>query len=66
MGKKREKRIYGTAQEEAAGSHLKKIHLEQNMMRAKDGRLEERHYLRERAAPGGRADAWLSPDDRPN
>ena len=29
-------------------------------MRAKDGRLEEGHYLRERAAPGGRADAWGS------
>ena len=26
-------------------------------MRAKNGRREERHYLRERAAPGGRADA---------
>ena len=26
-------------------------------MRAKDGRREEGHYLRERAAPGGRADA---------
>ena len=38
--------------------HIKeKIHLEQNMMRAKNGRREERHYLRERAAPGGRADA---------
>jgi|AACY02.8.fsa_nt_gi hypothetical protein len=24
-------------------------------MRAKDGRIEEEHYLRERAAPGGRA-----------
>ena len=29
-------------------------------MRAKDGRLEEGHYLRERAAPGCRADAWGS------
>ena len=29
-------------------------------MRAKDGRIEEGHYLRERAAPGGRADAWGS------
>ena len=53
VGKKREKRKYGTAQEKAAGSHLREIHLEQNMMRAKNGRREERHYLRERAAPGG-------------
>ena len=29
-------------------------------MRAKDGRIEEGHYLRERAAPGGRAVAWGS------
>ena len=27
-------------------------------MRAKDGKIEEGHYLRERAAPGGRAVAW--------
>ena len=29
-------------------------------MRAKDGRIEEGHYLRKRAAPGGRAVAWGS------
>ena len=28
VGKKREKRKYGTAEEKAAGSHLREIHLE--------------------------------------
>ena len=42
------------------GHIYRKIHLEKIKMRAKDGRLEEGHYLRERAAPGGRADAWGS------
>ena len=57
VGKKREKRKYGTAQEKAAGAQLRRIHLEQKRKRAKNGRREGQHYLRERAAPGGRADA---------
>jgi len=46
VGKKREKRKYGTAQEKAAGSQLRRIHLEQKRKRAKNGRREGQHYLR--------------------
>ena len=45
---------------EQQGPIWRKIHLKNLKMRAKDGRIEEGHYLRERAAPGGRAVAWGS------
>ena len=38
---------------EQQGPIWRKIHLKNLKMRAKDGRIEEGHYLRERAAPGG-------------
>ena len=45
---------------EQQGPIWRKIHLKNLKMKAKDGRVEEGHYLRERAAPGGRAVAWGS------
>ena len=38
---------------EQQGHIRRKLHLKKVKMRAKDGRIEEGHYLRERAAPGG-------------
>ena len=50
--KRKEKKLAGTRKSSRVtfGKNLK--------MRAKDGRIEEGHYLRERAAPGRRAVAW--------
>ena len=45
---------------EQQGPIWRKIHLKNLKMKAKDGRVEEGHYLRERAAPGGRTVAWGS------
>ena len=54
-GRKEKKENMERRKKKQQGHISEKIHLERNMMRAKNGRREEQHYLRERAAPGGQA-----------